>query len=90
MTSGLIIPAFLPIELGLDGQWCEFSNDSYFYIKRQGNDPSCLRQFMLEILGRNSPYGNAGLQVSIQLHFLGDSGIVFRVPFMFLELLMPF
>ncbi|XP_045816039.1 probable plastid-lipid-associated protein 14, chloroplastic [Trifolium pratense] len=29
----------------------------------QGNDPSCLRQFMLEILGRNSPYGNAGLQM---------------------------
>jgi hypothetical protein len=45
---------------------------------------------MLEILGRNSPYGNAGLQVSIQLHFFGESGIAFRVPFMFSELLMPF
>ncbi|XP_050878272.1 probable plastid-lipid-associated protein 14, chloroplastic isoform X2 [Lathyrus oleraceus] len=29
----------------------------------KGNDPSCLRQLMLEILGRNSPYGNAGLQM---------------------------
>ncbi|KAG4957227.1 hypothetical protein JHK85_043607 [Glycine max] len=27
-------------------------------------DPSCLREFMLEILGRSSPYGNAGLQES--------------------------
>lgn len=29
----------------------------------KGNDPSCLRQLMMEILGRNSPYGNAGLQM---------------------------
>ncbi|XP_040865673.1 probable plastid-lipid-associated protein 14, chloroplastic isoform X3 [Glycine max] len=26
-------------------------------------DPSCLWEFMLEILGRSSPYGNAGLQI---------------------------
>lgn len=29
----------------------------------KGYDPSCLREFMLEILGRSSPYGNAGLQI---------------------------
>ncbi|RZC07218.1 putative plastid-lipid-associated protein 14, chloroplastic isoform C [Glycine soja] len=30
---------------------------------KKGYDPSCLREFMLEILGRSSPYGNAGLQI---------------------------
>ncbi|KAL3026180.1 hypothetical protein AAZX31_04G217300 [Glycine max] len=29
----------------------------------KGYDPSCLREFILEILGRSSPYGNAGLQI---------------------------
>ncbi|KAJ1376916.1 Protein kinase domain [Sesbania bispinosa] len=29
----------------------------------KGYDPSCLRELMLEILGRSSPYGNAGLQI---------------------------
>ncbi|KAJ0042279.1 hypothetical protein Pint_17713 [Pistacia integerrima] len=29
----------------------------------QGNDPSCLREFLLQVLNRNSPSGNAGLQI---------------------------
>ncbi|KAL1344300.1 hypothetical protein HN51_018149 [Arachis hypogaea] len=29
----------------------------------KGYDPSCLRELMLEILGRSSPNGNAGLQI---------------------------
>lgn len=29
----------------------------------QGNDPSCLREFLLQFLSRNSPSGNPGLQV---------------------------
>ncbi|XP_058095941.1 probable plastid-lipid-associated protein 14, chloroplastic isoform X2 [Magnolia sinica] len=29
----------------------------------KGNDPSCLREFLLPILCRNSPSGNAGLQI---------------------------
>lgn len=33
----------------------------------QGYDPSCLRELMLEILGRSAPYGNTGLQVSLFL-----------------------
>jgi hypothetical protein len=35
-----------------------------FYGWVQGNDPSCLREFLLQILSRNSPSGNVGLQVS--------------------------
>ncbi|XP_011003892.1 PREDICTED: probable plastid-lipid-associated protein 14, chloroplastic [Populus euphratica] len=29
----------------------------------KGNDPSCLREFLLQILSRNSPSGNVGLQI---------------------------
>ncbi|CAJ1974388.1 unnamed protein product [Sphenostylis stenocarpa] len=29
----------------------------------KGYDPSCLRELMLEVLGRSSPFGNAGLQI---------------------------
>ncbi|KAF7830701.1 putative plastid-lipid-associated protein 14, chloroplastic [Senna tora] len=29
----------------------------------KGYDPSCLRELMLELVGRNSPSGNAGLQI---------------------------
>ncbi|KAF9667363.1 hypothetical protein SADUNF_Sadunf15G0015300 [Salix dunnii] len=29
----------------------------------KGNDPSCLREFLLQILCRNSPSGNVGLQI---------------------------
>ncbi|PON72093.1 Serine/threonine protein kinase [Parasponia andersonii] len=29
----------------------------------KGNDPSCLREFLLQLLNRNSPFGNAGLQI---------------------------
>ncbi|CAM8993403.1 unnamed protein product [Rhodiola kirilowii] len=29
----------------------------------QGNDPSCLREFVLRIFNRNSAFGNAGLQI---------------------------
>lgn len=36
-----------------------------FHSWLQGNDPSCLREFLLRILRRNSPSGSAGLQVSI-------------------------
>lgn len=32
-------------------------------VQVQGNDPSCLREFLLQILHRNSSSGNAGLQV---------------------------
>lgn len=38
-----------------------------FYLYFQGNDPSCLREFLLPILCRNSPSGSTGLQVSIHL-----------------------
>ncbi|RDY05841.1 putative plastid-lipid-associated protein 14, chloroplastic, partial [Mucuna pruriens] len=38
-----------------------FAKFKLFLIK--GYDPSCLRELMLEILGRSSPYGNAGLQI---------------------------
>ncbi|KAJ1379458.1 Protein kinase domain [Sesbania bispinosa] len=38
-----------------------FSKFKSFLTK--GYDPSCLRELMLEILGRSSPYGNAGLQI---------------------------
>lgn len=33
----------------------------------QGNDPSCLREFLLPILCRDSPSGNPGLQVNVHL-----------------------
>lgn len=36
-------------------------------LNMQGNDPSCLREFLLPILCRNSPSGNAGLQVIVHL-----------------------
>ncbi|KAG5105990.1 hypothetical protein JHK82_042960 [Glycine max] len=46
-----------------DGQ----SIDIFIYIlvavAQREYDPSCLWEFMLEILGRSSPYGNAGLQI---------------------------
>ncbi|XP_062120173.1 probable plastid-lipid-associated protein 14, chloroplastic [Humulus lupulus] len=29
----------------------------------KGNDPSCLREFLLQLLNRNSSFGNAGLQM---------------------------
>ncbi|KAM3681982.1 hypothetical protein ACJW31_12G037900 [Castanea mollissima] len=29
----------------------------------KGNDPSCLREFLLQFLSRNSPSGNSGLQI---------------------------
>ncbi|CAK7324158.1 unnamed protein product [Dovyalis caffra] len=29
----------------------------------KGNDPSCLREFLLQVLSRNSPSGNVGLQI---------------------------
>ncbi|KAK4838870.1 hypothetical protein QYF36_017164 [Acer negundo] len=32
-----------------------------FFTK--GNDPSCLREFLLQVLSRNSPSGNAGFQI---------------------------
>ncbi|XP_061345695.1 probable plastid-lipid-associated protein 14, chloroplastic [Gastrolobium bilobum] len=38
-----------------------FSKFKTFLTK--GYDPSCLRELMLEILGRSSPYGNAGFQI---------------------------
>ncbi|XP_047150210.1 probable plastid-lipid-associated protein 14, chloroplastic [Vigna umbellata] len=38
-----------------------FAKFKSFLIK--GYDPSCLRELMLEILGRSSPYGNTGLQI---------------------------
>eukprot|EP00262_Sarcandra_glabra_P007698 TRINITY_DN2060_c0_g2_i2.p1 TRINITY_DN2060_c0_g2~~TRINITY_DN2060_c0_g2_i2.p1 ORF type:complete len:491 (-),score=45.18 TRINITY_DN2060_c0_g2_i2:486-1958(-) len=33
------------------------------YFLNKGNDPSCLREFLLPILCKNSPSGNAGLQI---------------------------
>jgi hypothetical protein len=34
----------------------------------QGNDPSCLREFLVPILSQNSPSGNIGLQVWICIY----------------------
>ncbi|XP_050223581.1 probable plastid-lipid-associated protein 14, chloroplastic [Mercurialis annua] len=38
-----------------------FTKFKSFLMK--GNDPSCLREFLLQILGRNSPSGSPGLQI---------------------------
>ncbi|XP_038683400.1 probable plastid-lipid-associated protein 14, chloroplastic isoform X2 [Tripterygium wilfordii] len=38
-----------------------FTKFKSFLVK--GNDPSCLREFILPILSRDSPSGNAGLQI---------------------------
>ncbi|KAF5451048.1 hypothetical protein F2P56_031347 [Juglans regia] len=38
-----------------------FTKFKSFLMK--GKDPSCLREFLLKVLGRNSPLGNTGLQI---------------------------
>lgn len=40
---------------------------TYVDVQVQGNDPSCLREFLLQILDKNSSSGNVGLQVCIHL-----------------------
>uniref|UniRef100_A0A0E0C5I0 Protein kinase domain-containing protein n=1 Tax=Oryza meridionalis TaxID=40149 RepID=A0A0E0C5I0_9ORYZ len=46
---------------GKDGS--ERANGFFYFPKIQGDDPACLREFLLPILCRNSPSGNIGLQM---------------------------
>lgn len=48
-------------------------------MQLQGKDPSCLREFLLKLLSRNSPLGNTGLQVIICS--FNRNSFTFRVPF---------
>lgn len=57
-----------------------------WYPLLQGDDPACLREFLLPILCRNSPSGNIGLQVKncvssnlLAFHFLELSDILFVI-----------
>lgn len=60
------------IDFGLSYKLLSFS----FYKFVQGNDPSCLREFLLPVLLKNSPLGNTGLQVDLDwsLHKLDENG----------------